>query len=279
MITFNTIKIRTLFHNGNGWLGYLRFSDKKSSLNKIYDFPNLLLILVNDYQPNTLTHLYEYLDEDFCLFSNFPHEKLVYPLIQPGKNALINCSCTLLYLIKNHNLYFYIDKIINEIYPDGVDDLANVYCKHKLLEHKCDFSSRLSKCNKSNFNLITDYSFDLTLNVNLELIFNLLEYIIIVILNPGLSFFGILTNLLVMLIVNNIKNLKKAKINETKKAKDSMFNHIFAHSGFNVLFCIITILKLINECTTSELFCSSVFNSSAAQWFDTYMCTRHFSGL
>ena len=167
MITLNTIKIRTLFHNGNDWLDFLRFSDEKSPTNKMYDFPNLLLILVNDYQPNTLTDLYEYLDEDFCLFSNFPHEKLVYPLIQPGKNVLINCSCTLLYLIKYHNFYFYIDKIINEMYPDGVDDLANVYCKYELLDHKCDFSSRLTICNKSNFKLITDYSFDLTLNVNL----------------------------------------------------------------------------------------------------------------
>jgi hypothetical protein len=149
MITINTIKIRTLFHNGNDWLDNLRFSDGKSSTNKMYDFPSLLLILVNDYQPNTLTHLYEYLDEDFCLFSNFPHEKLVYPLIQPGKNVLINCSCTLLYLIRNHNLYFYIDKIINEIYPDGVEDLANVYCKLELVAHECDLSSRLSKCNSS----------------------------------------------------------------------------------------------------------------------------------
>jgi hypothetical protein len=173
-----------------------------------------------------------------------------------------------LYLIRNHNLYFYIDKIINEIYPDGVEDLANVYCKLELVAHECDLSSRLSKCNKSNFNLITEYSFDLTLNVNLELIFNLLEYLIIVILNPVLSLFGIITNLLVMIVVNNIKNLKKAKIKETKKAKDNMFNHIVAHSGFNVLFCTITMLKLINECTTSELFCSSAFNSSAAQWFD-----------
>ena len=269
-IIINTLKIRTLFHNGNDWLGFIRYSYKSISLNAKRNEPELLLILANRYVPDTLTDLYGYPDEDFCLFSQFPHDKLVYPLIQPGDNALINCSCTLLYLIKDTYSFVYIDNIIEQIISSGeFVNIANFYCKQDLLKkHACNFSTRLSKCNKSNFSLNTDYSFDLALNINIEFLFNLLEFIIIVTLNPFLSFFGIITNLMVLYVVKNIKNLKKDKIKESNKAKDNMFKHIATHSGFNILFCSISILKLINECTTSNLFCSSVFKSSEAQWFD-----------
>ena len=278
-VILNTIKIRTLFHNGNDWLRYLKYSYHNSSLNTNYSFPNLILILINDYEQNTLTDLYEYNDEDFCLFSSFPHEKLVYPLIQPGRNVLINCSCTLLYLIKYDSLYVYLDKLIMSINASGeFDNFANSYCKLELLKRRCNFTTRLAICKKSDFSVKTESSFDLTLKVNLELIFSFLEYLIIVILNPIFSFFGIITNLMVMVVVNNIKNLKKDKIKETNKTRDHMFRHIFVHSAFNSLFCVISILKLVNECTTIDLFCSGVFKSIGSQWFDVVMI-EFFGGL
>ena len=128
-IILNTLKIRTLFHNGNGWLGYLRHSYQNSSLSIKYNVPKIILTLVNSYLPNSLTDLYEYPDADFCLFSQFPHEKLVYPLIQPGRNVFINCSCTLLFLIQYSYSFVYIDKIIEQIMSTGeFIDFANVYC-------------------------------------------------------------------------------------------------------------------------------------------------------
>jgi hypothetical protein len=270
-ITLNTIKIRTLFHNGNDWLGYLRHSYQSNSLNRKYNKPKIILVLVNCYLPDSLTDLYEYPDEDFCLFSHFPHDKLVFPLIQSGQNVFINCSCTLLFLIQYSYSFVYMDKIIEQIIETGgFVDFVNVYCKLDLLKHTCNFSENLSKCNKSNFNFNTDMNFDFSLNINIEMIFDLLEFLIIVIINPIFSFFGIITNLMVVIVVYNIKNLKKnVKIKDkSNKSKDNLFKHISTHSGFNILFCLISILKLVNECTTNDLFCSSVYKTSEAQWFD-----------
>ena len=47
--------------------------------------------------------IYEYPDEDVCLFKEFPHEHLVLPLIVSGKQ--LNCTCTLMWLQLNSHIY------------------------------------------------------------------------------------------------------------------------------------------------------------------------------
>jgi hypothetical protein len=45
---------------------------------------------------------YEYPVEDFCLFKDIPHEKLVFPIL----NAQVTqCSCQMWWLIKNADFY------------------------------------------------------------------------------------------------------------------------------------------------------------------------------
>ncbi len=46
--------------------------------------------------------LYTYPDEDFCYFKDFPHKRLVFPVLKPTQTK--NCSCALLYLIYNSYL-------------------------------------------------------------------------------------------------------------------------------------------------------------------------------
>ena len=46
-----------------------------------------------------------------------------------------------------------------------------------------------------------------------------------------------------------------------------MFKHIVTHSVFNVIYCGISILRLINECSSNSLFCSTLYTTRAAQWF------------
>ena len=45
-----------------------------------------------------LNETYLYTEEDFCLFKDFPHSKLVVPKINTKPN--LECTCTLLYLLK-----------------------------------------------------------------------------------------------------------------------------------------------------------------------------------
>ena len=268
-IEIQLFKIKTLFYNGNKWLGYLGFNSTTGSPNQVVSEPKIFLNLVTMYHANTFTELYEYPDEDFCLFSNFPHDKLIYPLIQPGSD--INCSCTILFLIRYVQNFAGIDQWIVKKSKMVYDTSPNFYCIKKLdLLKKCNFEKRLISCKRSNFSIggtKKEYFFDINYVFDIENLFILLKFIVVTILNPFLSFFGLLTNIFVIVVARNIKNLKKDGLNNQKKTKDTIFKHIIIYSCFNVLFCALTILKPINECTTFTLFCSSVYTSKSAQWF------------
>jgi hypothetical protein len=271
VIKFNLFKIKTLYYHGNKWISYLGYNLTKSSPNEIDSMPNIFLNLVTMYQPETFTELYEYPDEDFCLFSNFPHDKLVYPLIQPGENITINCSCTILFLIKYKLNFENLDDWIINNNMFVYENSPNYYCvNHTVLANKCNFEKRLIFCKRSNFSIgktKKDHYLDFNFGLDIEFLFILLKYIIVIILNPILSIFGLLTNIFVIIVAKNIKNLKKDGLNSPKKSKDTIFKHIIIYSCFNVMFCALTILKPINECTTYTLFCSSVSTSQSAQWF------------
>jgi hypothetical protein len=95
---------------------------------------------------------------------------------------------------------------------------------------KCELENRRVLCNKSSF----EQSVYLDLSIfDLKLIVKFIEYLVMVILNPILSIMGIISNVMVMIVVNKVKK-KKDKFNDMKKSKDGMFNHIFIHSLFNV---------------------------------------------
>jgi hypothetical protein len=53
---------------------------------------------------------YDFPDSDFCLFSNFPHERLVYPIFKTAENYFLKsltCTFTFLSLFdKAYNTYF-----------------------------------------------------------------------------------------------------------------------------------------------------------------------------
>ena len=47
---------------------------------------------------------FEYPDDDFCLFKDFPHSSRVFTYIQK-KNGAYKCTCTLLFLMQNWKQY------------------------------------------------------------------------------------------------------------------------------------------------------------------------------
>ena len=111
-----------------------------------------------------INQIYEYPDEDFCLFRHFPHDNLVLPIIVPGKK--ISCSCTLLWLIQDYQYYFAInhnkenyDPFENYFYYD-IEDKNRIYtiqyCHNDMFEKsllECNFTNRLENCDKSNFSV------------------------------------------------------------------------------------------------------------------------------
>lgn len=143
-----------------------------------------------------------------------------------------------------------------------------MHCLQELnFPQRCDFPSRLTICNKTSFPRPsnTDLSFSTFLDV--QTILRLIEYLILSVLSPLCALIGLFTNALVILVVHKIKDLKRDKFSAKNKNKDNMFKHIVAHSVFNVVYSAIILLRLINECSSDSLFCSTLHTARAAQWF------------
>jgi hypothetical protein len=109
-VYLHVFRIGRFFRNGNRWLEHLGFNLPVYDLKKLGGNTevNVLVTFYNFYATRVLIEVYEYPDEDFCLFARFPHEKLVYPLIYLDEK--LNCSCTLLFLIQYSSLY--LDQVI-----------------------------------------------------------------------------------------------------------------------------------------------------------------------
>lgn len=269
---------KDFFHKGNKWMIYLNSKWKIKNMDNYNEFvtyrKNFLTIRFEYRKVLTLINqIYEYPNEDFCLFHHFPHDQINLPMIVPGKR--IECSCTLLYLIQYYEYYININYTANtSIYQDSYyygnleDTDASytiLYCHDKHLEHKlkdCNFDTRIKFCKKDDF-LIDSYdsSFNLNNNIDLLFLFKWLQFVFSIVLQPILSTLGIINNLLTILVIKN-----KTK---RKNFKDPMYTHIFINSIFNILYCFITEFKLINECLffTSSVFCSSVYQTEPAQYF------------
>ena len=83
---------------------------------------------------------YTYSDKDFCLFKNFPHEKLVYPIINTKSD--LECSCTLLWLLQYNkqalnNSLLITDSTRNCINTPDFDN-AITNCRFEQTIYECD---------------------------------------------------------------------------------------------------------------------------------------------
>ena len=80
-------------------------------------------------------------------------------------------------------------------------------------------------------------------------------------MSPTICVIGIITNLLTILTLRQDLNSKKEK---DKRISD----HMLINSIFNIIYCIFTLLKLINVCIFDlSVFCSSLYISETSQYF------------
>lgn len=114
---------------------------------------------------NDETNSYEYSEEDFCLFKKFPHERLVFPILN-SRNSL-NCSCTIMWLISNWN------KSEKNIITGSVSSCLKNF---ELRVQQCNFELKIKKCN-------VDYSLQIAnfaiFNYKITILINLLYFAII----------------------------------------------------------------------------------------------------
>lgn len=101
---------RQFFHYGstNKWLSQLNpnvyINDMSQLENVNLKLKNRLLVRFQLVRTRvSFSQVYEYTDEDLCLFKDFPHKRLVLPLIVPGR--ILACTCTLKWLQMYTHLY------------------------------------------------------------------------------------------------------------------------------------------------------------------------------
>jgi len=78
-------------HSGTKWMTHLNENFNSENNARLF-----ILKLVYSREMVSFDSIYEYPNEDLCLFKDFPHERLVVPMIVPGRK--LNCTCSLLWL-------------------------------------------------------------------------------------------------------------------------------------------------------------------------------------
>jgi len=83
--------IADFLHSCTKWMTHLNENFNSENKSEIF-----FLNLIYSKEMVSFDSIYEYPNEDLCLFKDFPHERLVVPMIVPGKK--LNCTCSLLWL-------------------------------------------------------------------------------------------------------------------------------------------------------------------------------------
>jgi hypothetical protein len=189
VIDLGISNLKQLFYGGNKWM---------NSLNPIEK--SFFLIFRNPKGMTSFDSIYEYLDEDLCLFKDFPHEKRVYPHIMSGKK--LECSCTLYWLQSNlfrfgNGMTFMTDYSLN--YQDDYKEESLrkmfLFCNKTFNWTKCNLKKKFSLCQIVEYD--SDQSFHkISFNNDFDVfyIIKFVEFILLVILQPILTIFGIILN-------------------------------------------------------------------------------------
>jgi len=129
------------------WLRHLNSEVKVnlSNPNDINRYKDRQMIL----ELTDLSKTYLYPEKDFCLFRHFPHEKLVFPIIETKQN--LECSCTLMWLLKNKSLFSNVD----ELKTSSVENCLFNKDFDKIVSN-CDFNKKIEEC-KEQREETTDY--------------------------------------------------------------------------------------------------------------------------
>jgi hypothetical protein len=280
-LSINFENMKQMIENNNKWMKYVNWHAKVniSDINEVNkNLEKMLIFEIVQKSGNTgsliaFNQAYLYPDEDFCLFEHFPHKNLVYPFLVSG--ALLDCTCTIFWLIKNSNLYFindnYIDFKYNEYilkyhyqYPDNFFNHTFKHCMFGNLKKSlksCKFEERLKLCNKTSYK----YSESIHFNNDVDILF-LIKWIQLVVfefLQPALCVIGIITNLLSIFTLKH-----ELQTNHDIDKGHSVYKHIYMNSILNLIYCVITLIGLINVCIFDvSIFCSRIYQNDASQYF------------
>ena len=255
------------YQNGLDWLCHLN-EELSVDLTDVRDFranAHRTITLELADSVSVFKASYAYPDEDFCLFMRFPHVQLVYPSIKLAERVH-KCSCTLLWLVQYSGLYVNLNassKIDTSIVKDKLDESIRECLTWKNFTARldsCRFEARFNNCRLEAVRSPNKFTF--TGSINNMFHFMWMEYVVRVVVQPILCILGILTNFMSILVVRN----------KRKVFQNVMYQHIFANSVFNLVYCVIFSFSLINVCIFPHgLFCSRLLKNGFSQYFTIYI--------
>ena len=276
ILRIKTQSIRNIFSRNNKWLEYLNYETPDMALPIDRDRPfkmeeSFLMFIYQAYQNLTF---YDFPDEDFCHFKNFPHKKLVLPKMV--RNTQTTCSCTQLFLIqysfrysKEFKLYTKNSYIISHYYQanyySSSDHADFSVCVNDSIEQtilNCDFEKRIEKCNiaeaRSPINDENDKKFYFYLN-DWQMLSNYGKFYLSVYFSPIFSFFAIFINALLLVILSN-----KTLFKDNKR----IYRYLRINAYLNISFIAIFSVKIVNNCKNDDLFCSSIYDSVYVAYYN-----------
>lgn len=264
-VSFETAHFRKLIHkNGIEWIKQVN-NHIHVNLSDIYDiigyfsYSKTLALSCEQFKhEERMSRVFP--DEDFCLYKDYPFDQLVL-LFQICNSSILpfintDFSCTYLwltqYLVSTFVYYYENQTNLQYMYYHNTLMLIRNSEAYKSIS-KCNFEHRLSLCdNYRNKDILGTEDF-LILNKKLQIISKIATYVI--------SLFGIVTNLLVVLVIlykNNAESFKEFK----------QYSYLWLISAFSIVILSIEMLSWITECFFPfEVFCPEIRKLVAFQFF------------
>ena len=267
LINFAPLYFRKLMHeNGIDWIKEANNNIKSVDLknfSQLYEslienmpfFKMISLTYANKYQNIPFSEVFP--DEDFCIYRDFPFDRLV-ALMQYNEFETLflihtdGLTCTYLWLsqylpyyyqiFSNDTIFYWNIKPIIE--SDSFKQIS-----------KCNFEMRLELCNKTNFKITNIWSsIDYTLlNKKLQTAIKVSSYLI--------SFLGLITNMLVIVLI-----MKKDNSDLFKQIKQ--YSYLCLNSLFCLLILSINVLSWMTECFYPfKVFCPEIRKVVLVQFF------------
>lgn len=216
----------------------------------LIQFQNLLN--QSDYYPASFFPylVYDFPDQDFCLFSDYPHNQLVVSAALGNHHC--EQTCTLAYIYFYLPLYIFdvqVTKVIN-LFENKID-LCTAAWQELTANNSCNFIKMTAKCRfNSTTRPIYQYSYFQLYDIKSILITcstTVLSYIA-----PVLSALSVLTNILIIVVcfyshfnLTKIKNLKNLGIIDLKEPVNKF---IVLNAILNTVFSLIYLLDYLVPC-------------------------------
>ena len=202
----------------------MNFTDL-NNLKKYRDKVIFISFYSKKYAPLKETYLFP--DQDFCLFKNFPDERLVFFELKLKKNF----TCLEVWLSKKMCLFYNLLNIYNEIW------LCNNISFLKELISECNFDKRIQNCNKTVLNVNK-------ISKNLILYYSEIMDYYLVIISYSLVLIAFFSNLISFFI------LIKLLINYlyVKDAKNSIELLMLANCSINLIYLMTHFIHLAKKC-------------------------------